>query len=339
MNSHIRRWAGIGFRGLLLGTAAVVVLFLFGAWFMTVQPVVTASRRAAPSVDPARLEAHVRALSEVHHPRSVDVPERLAAGANYVREALRQAGAMPISQAFDYEGKRFENIVARFGPKTGPLLVIGAHYDSHGAVERGAYVHTPGADDNASGVAALIELARLLTLNPPARPVELVAYTLEEPPVFRTAYMGSAVHASSLRAAGRDVELMISLEMVGYFSAAEATQSYPLPGMRFIYPDRGDFIAVVSRWGDWAETRRAKRLMAASTDLPVWSINAPKWVPGIDFSDHLNYWEMGIPAVMVTDTAFYRNHEYHRSGDTWDRLDYPRMAKVVQAVYSLTTAD
>ena len=143
--------------------------------------------------------------------------------------------------------------------------------------------HTPGADDNASGVAALIELGGALARDPPAQPVELVAWTLEEPPFFRTRDMGSARHADALKAAGTDVELAISIEMIGYFSDAPGSQQYPIPGMRYAYPDRGDFIALVGRFGDFVAMRRAKAVFAGSTALPVTSINAPALVPASIF--------------------------------------------------------
>jgi Zn-dependent M28 family amino/carboxypeptidase len=181
----------------------------------------------------------------------------------------------------------------------------------------------------------LIELAYLLGRNPPARTVELVAYTLEEPPHFRTSHMGSVRHARALAAARREVRLMVSLEMIGYFSDAAGSQSFPLPGMSLLYPSRGDFIALVGRFGDFGVTRRAKSLMAGATDLAVFSINAPGFIPGIDFSDHLSYWNEGFPALMVTDTAFYRNANYHRASDTDETLDYRRMAQVVQAVHAI----
>jgi Zn-dependent M28 family amino/carboxypeptidase len=241
------------------------------------------------------------------------------------------------------EEGRYKNIIARFGPQSGQLLVIGAHYDSHADARaeitdpRGYSLdtHTPGADDNASGVAGLLELARLLAREPQAQAIELVAYTLEEPPHFRT-QMGSVQHARSLSAAKRKVRLMLSLEMIGYFSDEPGSQRYPMRVLDHVYPDRGNFIALVGRMGDFAQMREAKALMTGATDLPVHSINAPPLIPGIDFSDHRSYWAEGYPALMLTDTAFYRNRHYHQAGDTFEKLDYERMAKVVQSVYAVT---
>jgi len=306
---------------------------------LVVQPFVQPSPSAAPAVDPARLERHVRALSVDFHPRSHDRVDNLEAAARYITDEFKTTGAAVQIQEVKVEGESYTNVIARFGPEQGDVLVIGAHYDSHAGTRKpgnGADTHTSGADDNASGVAGLIELARLLGRHPQARPIELVAYTLEEPPHFRTEHMGSAWHAKSLRAAGREVRLMLSLEMIGYFSDEAGSQKYPIAAMSYLYPDRANFIALVGRLGNFAATRRAKALMAGASDLPVHSLNGPVLVQGIDYSDHRNYWREGFPALMVTDTAFQRNAHYHRAGDTADTLDYVRSAKVVQSVYALT---
>jgi Zn-dependent M28 family amino/carboxypeptidase len=323
---------------LLLAALLVVVYWLIA------QPFVTPLRSKSPAVDIPRLQAHVHALSEEIYPRSYDQRAKLAAAAIYVRSQLASVGASPEEQVFTVDGERYRNIIARYGPSHGPVLVIGAHYDSYGNEIRGASfpggyddtTHTPGADDNASGVAGLIELARLLTRAPPNIGVELVAYSLEEPPHFRTEAMGSVQHARRLRSSGRKVELMISLEMIGYFSTDPQSQTYPVPGLKLIYPDRGDFIAIVGRIREGLVTRRVKAAMLGASDLPVYSMNALSFIAGIDFSDHSSYWNEGFPAVMITDTAFYRNPHYHQAGDTADRLDYERLAKVVQGVFAVT---
>ena len=322
----------------------IALLLLLLVWAAVTQPFVTPRLFTPPTVDAARLEAHVRMLSQTHYPRSFDQPEKLEAVADYIHAQLAQTGARVEDQFYKVEGARVRNVVARFGPADGPLLVIGAHYDSHGAAAEGAKnpkgfapeTHTPGADDNASGVAGLLELARLLATSPPTSPVELVAYTLEEPPHFRTANMGSAHHAAGLRAAKRDVKLMIALEMIGTFSDVAGSQRYPIPGMGLVYPTQGNFVAVIGRVRDGLTTRELKAAMAGATDLPVVSMNAPRILQGVDFSDHLSYWHEGYPALMVTDTAFQRNDQYHQAGDTADKLDYKRMAKVVQAVFAAT---
>ncbi len=199
---------------------------------------------------------------------------------------------------------------------------------------RDAMDELPGADDNASGVAVLLELARILGAErPPATHTELVAYVLEEPPYFRTGFMGSAVHAFSLRDAGAEVRAMLCLEMVGYFTSEPNSQDLPSALLRPLYPDRGDFIAIIGGLADRTLVRQVKRSFTAASSLPVRSMNGPRLIPGVDFSDHLSYWNVGYGAVMITDTAFYRNAAYHTEQDTPDRLDYEKMAEVVLGVY------
>lgn len=311
---------------ILLIVAALFVILIA----MTTQPLVGRIDLKVPAVSPERLKAHVRILSETLHPRSVAELDNLEAAASYIHAEFTAAGAAVADQWFEDRGEKYRNVIARFGPAEGPLLVIGAHYDS--------FETTPGADDNASGIAGLIELAGLLARHPPRRPVELVAYTTEEPPHFRASSMGSAHHAASLRAAGRDVSLMLAIEMIGWFSDAEGSQTYPVPGMKLLYPDKGDFIAIIGRFHDWSDTRKVKAAMRGSGDLPVYSINTLPVIPGVDFSDHLNYRAESYPALMITDTAFYRNPHYHTAEDTYDKIDYDRMAKVVEAVFATVQA-
>lgn len=313
----------------LFATLAVGAAGILGLTALVCQPWVTPVPSTPPAVDPARLEAHVKKLSIDFYPRSFEHRAKLERTAAYIAEQFKEAGAVVSMQDVAVDAVRYKNVVARFGPANGRLLVIGAHYDSHGA--------TPGADDNASGVAGLLELAHLLGQAAPSRPVELVAYALEEPPHFRTPHMGSVWHARALKEAGRDVELMLSLEMIGYFSDRPGSQAYPLAALKLGYPERGNFIALVGQFGDFGLSRSVKAAMSGASELPVYSLNAPSLVPGVDFSDHRSYWAQGYPALMVTDTAFMRNPAYHRAGDTYDKLDYKRMAMVVQAVYAVAT--
>jgi Zn-dependent M28 family amino/carboxypeptidase len=325
---------------MLVFVITVVLVILAGCVFLA-QPMVKPLAITPPPVDTGKLRAHVRMLSEQLYPRSFDHPKMLRAAASYIQAQFAATGAVAQEQVFTDDGDQYLNILARFGPADGPVIVIGAHYDSHADEARGGgfplgydiTTHTPGADDNASGVAGLIELARLLTAMPPKTGVELVAYTLEEPPNFRTQAMGSAHHARSMRASGRQVKVMVSLEMIGYFDSRPVTQTYPVPGLALLYPNRGDFIAIVGRIQDWAVTRRVKAGMLGASDLPVRSINALALLPGIGFSDHGSYWAEGFSALMVTDTAFFRNPNYHQAGDVASTLDYERMAKVIQGIF------
>lgn len=230
-------------------------------------------------------------------------------------------------QDYKADDETYSNIVVSIKgtQKNCETYVIGAHYDTYG--------NLPGADDNSSGVAGLMELARIYSENPPSCDLQLVAYTLEEPPYFRSDYMGSYIHAKSLAENGVDVAMMLSLEMIGYFSDMSGSQSYPVAGMQYLYSDKGDFISIVGDLSQISLTRFMKKEMRQSGTLPVYSINAPAWVQGIDFSDHMNYWKFDYPALMITDTAFNRNINYHTEDDTAEKLDYQRMAQVVDAVY------
>jgi Zn-dependent M28 family amino/carboxypeptidase len=303
------------------------VLFLVFLWFWLTQPLLSSSAKfIAPPVSPARLETHVRALAVEFTPRDHLHPENLDRAAAYIHREFEQAQGITVDAPYQIGGKNYRNVSAVFGPDTPERIVVGAHYDSAGPL--------PAADDNASGVAGLIELAYLLGEHPPAIRVELVAYTLEEPPYFHTAAMGSAHHAQGLKAAGVKVRMMLSLEMIGYFSDASGSQLFPSALLRAFYPSTGNFISIVGSMTQGFQVRRVKAAMRSAAPLRVYSINAPSLIPGVDFSDHLNYWNAGYPALMITDTAFYRNTAYHTPQDTPDRLNYQRMAMVVQGVYA-----
>jgi Zn-dependent M28 family amino/carboxypeptidase len=279
-----------------------------------------------PPVDPHSLETHVRMLSETLTPRDAGHPENLDRVAAYLRKAFTEAGGRVTDQPYRVGRTTYRNVVADFGPASNERIVIGAHYDTAGPY--------PGADDNASGVAGLLELARLLSGSDLPLTVELVAYTLEEPPYFRTQYMGSAVHAQALKAAGVKLRAMLSLEMIGYFTDAPDSQSFPAPGLSLLYPTTGNFIAVVGKLGQGSLVGQIRRAMAQATELPVHSIAAPRFLTGVDFSDHASYWKAGYPAAMITDTAFYRNPNYHTRIDTAETLDYRRMAQAVTGVFA-----
>ena len=297
-------------------------------WFWTTQPFTVTSGRPgdAPRADPARLAAHVRRLAGDLSPRDAGHADNLARAAAYIRAEMERARGRVSEQQYEVMGKTYTNVIATFGAETSERIVVGAHYDAAGAL--------PGADDNASGVAGLVELGQMLgAANLPLR-VDLVAYSLEEPPFFRTRHMGSALHAQTLRRQGADVRLMFSLEMIGYFSDEPGSQQFPVSFLGLFYPTRGNFISVVGNFSNGLSVRRVKRAMRSAAPLPVFSINAPRSIPGIDFSDHLNYWENGYDAVMITDTAFYRNGNYHTASDTPETLDYRRMALVVEGIYA-----
>lgn len=309
---------------LLRITGILVFLFVTGC-YLVAQPTRKSNSPSAMTADAARLRADVEMMSVTLHPRDWRNGENLDRCADYIAEELEKAGATIEFQDYEAIGQSHRNVIGRFGAGNARKIIVGAHYDSCD--------DTPGADDNASGVAGMLELARMIGTDPPDLEIELVAYTLEEPPFFRSPMMGSAVHAGSVADERERIIGAIVLEMIGYFSDEPGSQGYPLPLMKLFYPDRGDFITVVSRWDQAAWIKRVKTGMKGATSLPVYSFRGPQSLPGIDFSDHRNYWPHDIPALMVTNTAFHRNTAYHTPRDTADRLDYPRMGMVVVAVY------
>jgi hypothetical protein len=312
---------------MILAISLLFLLLITSAFFYVAQPLFgSAQQQSSVSVDPARLEFHVRLLSTTLAPRDYAHPANLDRVAEYIRHEFAQAKGRVSDQPFQVDGRTYRNIIAAFGPETQERVIVGAHYDAAGPY--------PGADDNASGVAGLIELAHLLAVSQLPMQVELIAYTLEEPPFFMTEQMGSAVHARSLQEEGALVRAMLSLEMIGYFSDAEGSQHFPRRILSLLYPERGNFITVVGKFGQGLLARRIKKAMAGGSSLPVYSINAPRSIPGIDFSDHLNYWQAGYKAVMITDTSFYRNPNYHTAADTAETLDYRQMGQVVAGVYA-----
>ena len=272
----------------------------------------------------ANLRAHVRMLSEELVPRSWRHRNNLEKAAGYIAASLQASGGRIEMQPFEAAGQIYTNILAAFGPDREPWIVVGAHYDVAG--------DGPGADDNASAVAGLLELGHLLGQQPLSRRVLLAAYSLEEPPFFGTSHMGSFVHARSLKRAGRRIELMICLEMIGYFSDQPGSQLFPFPLLRLFYPSTGNFVMVVDRIAS-NHGPRIRDGMRQAEALPVYSINAPSFLWGIGLSDHRSFWKAGFDAVMITDTAFYRNRAYHTAEDAADRLDYARMAGVVDALF------
>ncbi len=313
-----------------------LVMTLAFAWYRVTQPFVTiapppVSASALPNASSAGLERHVRKLALDFPNRSSDNPTQLHRAADYIEGELAQLGFKVVRQEFVARGQAYRNLLVSMGPETTDVLVIGAHYDVAGK--------QPGADDNASGVAGLLELARLLKSVDLKQKVELVAYTLEEPPYFGSQFMGSAIHAKAMKRSGKRASLMLSLECIGYFSDVPGSQDYPVRLLSWIYPTVGNFIALVGYYEDGKTARRVKAAMQSANSLPVRSINAPGFVVGVDFSDHRNYWSEGFVGMMVTDTAFYRNMAYHTPDDTPQRLDYRRMAQVVDGVRAVVLAE
>jgi Zn-dependent M28 family amino/carboxypeptidase len=314
------------FRILIATCCGAVVLLLIFSLILR-QPVMVGLRwNGGPRADARRLENDVRFLTTTALPRSAANPESLHRTAAWIARSFRESGGRVTLQSFQARGHTWENVVAEFGPDdhSRPLLIIGAHYDAFGEMRP-----LPGADDNASGTAGLLELARLLGQAPPRTPLMLVAYTNEEPPFFGSEEMGSAVNAATLARQHRAVKGMICLEMIGYYARE---QSWPTPLFSLLYPSHGDFVGVAGGWNDRSLARWVKRGIIGAGGIDVVSFTGPRETS--DASDQRNYWAQGWPAVMVTDTAFLRNPNYHTIRDTAATLDYQRMAAVVNGVFN-----
>lgn len=273
-----------------------------------------------------RLRRHVHTLAGEIGERNVFVSRSLHAAETYIRRELHAYGHVPSAQSYAVRGVTSANLEVGCTGSAMPeeILIVGAHYDS---VEG-----SPGADDNASGVAVLLELARRFRSTATERTVRFVAFTNEEPPFFMSAEQGSRVYARAVRSRGEDVRLMISLEMLGCYDTAPGSQRYP-PLLKHFYPPQGDFIAFVSNLRSRAALERFTQAFRAASDFPSECASLPFWLPGVAWSDHFSFWMVGYPALMVTDTAFYRYAHYHTRDDTPEKLDYGRMARVTDGLY------
>lgn len=271
------------------------------------------------------LQGHVTALAGAIGERSTRRHPATRQAAAYVENALRQLGYEVAVQEFQAHGQTQRNLEAtRPGNARGSeIVIVGAHYDTA--------EDAPGADDNASGTAAVLALARILKTSTPARTIRFVAFATEEPPSFATADMGSRHYADAARAAGDSIVAMVAIESIGYYDMEPGSQRYPFP-LNLAYPDRGDFIGFVSNLRSRGLLRRAIAAFRAHTAFPTQGAAAPWWVPGVWWSDHWPFWRQGYRAIMISDTAPYRNPFYHTTADTPDKLDYGRMARVVEGL-------
>jgi len=267
-----------------------------------------------------RLEKHVYVLSEEIGVRNAFTYQPLELAADYIVDEFEKIGYDVQILPYSAGGRLFKNIQAE---KKGDdeIIIIGAHYDTVRT--------TPGADDNAAGVAVLLELARLMAKKNITKTIRFVAFSTEEPPFFKTNKMGSFVYASSLE--DERIVGMISLEMVGYYSDQPYSQNYPL-WYGLFRPSQGNFIGIISdfrsrQWKDQVTTA-----LTQSTDLPVESIWLFRWIPGTDWSDHWSFWQYDYPALMITDSGPYRNPHYHQHSDTYEKLDYDKMAKLTRGL-------
>lgn len=308
---------------LLLGLAALAVAY----WYSLSLPGESYAGPPAPITDAERsladrLRRHVTAIAS--EPHNVAHYEALERSASYIENELKSLGYAPVAQVYDIGGKPVRNIAVELAPPgadaSTPSVVVGAHYDSYG--------NAPGANDNGSGSAAVVELARLLKDAPlKGKRLRLVLFVNEEPPYDRTADMGSYRYAKSLKDTGEKVAGMISLETIGAFSDQPGTQKYPAP-FDFIFPNVANFVAFVALPGGRSFLHDVVGGFRKHAQFPTIGGTAPDFVDGIGWSDHWSFYVLGYPAIMVTDTALFRYPEYHTPRDLPEKVDYEKLARI-----------
>lgn len=271
-----------------------------------------------------RLYQHIWFLSEEIGERHFENPGSLDGAANYIEQKLVASGLQ--TQRHSFENNTYHNIIAEISgtSRIDEIIIVGAHYDTVWL--------SPGANDNASGVAAMLEIARNLAGMNPERTIRFVAFSNEEQPFAGSDEMGSMMYARHVQEAGENIVAMYSLEMLGYYSEAPGSQNYP-PPLNWFYPDQANFIAFVSNIKSGRMLWQSLMAFRKHSDFPVQGlVMSERLVPDIRRSDHASFWDTGYPAVMVTDTADFRNIHYHTVGDTIRTLDFRKMAGVVEGL-------
>jgi hypothetical protein len=312
--------------GAIVAFAMIIALSASALWYSLHMPGRSHSGDIPPALPgeiqlAARLKSHVVAIAT--RPHNVRHYEALEAAAAYIEQSLQALGYRVVTQTYEVHDKVVRNLEVTVEPTASnlntPSIIVGAHYDSAG--------NAPGANDNGSGVAATLELARLLANAKPKRRLRFVLFVNEEPPYFQTADMGSERYAGLLDERREHVAAMLSLETLGYYSSQPDSQNYPRPFAAF-FPNRADFIAFVGMPGSRNLVRQAIGAFRRQAALPSIGGVAPAAITGVDWSDHGPFAQRGHPAIMITDTALFRYPHYHRPTDTPDKLDYERLARV-----------
>lgn len=273
---------------------------------------------------PQILESHVYKLAHEIGERSIFRLDKLSDAARYIEQVLTSFGYKVEFQAYTTSGVTAKNIIAtKIGVEgQDEIIIVGAHYDT---------CFNPGADDNASGVAALLELARFMSDKKTRCSIKFIAFVNEEPPFFKSEDMGSRVYVRGARKRGEDIKAALIFESIGYYSDRLHSQRYP-PFLGIFYPNRGNFITVVGNFSSRWLVKEVVLNLKNTIRFPVESFVGPGIVPGVDFSDNWSFWKEGYPAVMITDTALYRNPDYHLSSDTYEKLNYENMAELINGL-------
>jgi Zn-dependent M28 family amino/carboxypeptidase len=316
IRSRLLLWTPVAIFAGLLTTCAYRAIAMPGSSHAEPLPALSEMERARALA----LRADVTGLAGTIGERRMGHGTSLDDARRYIEGELARAGFQPTLETYEVRGAPVSNVVAELAGKTRGIVVIGAHYDS---VE-GA----PGANDNASGVATLLALARELAGTKHEKSVRFIAFANEEQPFFESGEMGSQTSAARSKARGERITSMLSLETLGYYTDAENSQKYPFP-LSTVYPSRGNFVAFVGNTASRDLVRTSVAAFRETVAFPSEGGALPESTPGVGWSDHASYWRIGVPAVMVTDTAFLRYPHYHLPSDTPDKLDYERLARVV----------
>jgi Zn-dependent M28 family amino/carboxypeptidase len=274
-----------------------------------------------------RLKQHVYKLSHEIGDRSIFNYEKLKEAENYISQQFQSFGYSVELQEYALYGNRVRNIIAtKLGhKKPQEIIILGAHYDT---------CFNPGADDNASAISGLLEVARFLYDKPTSRTIKFISFVNEEPPFFKSEDMGSRVYVREAKEKELDIKTVIILEMIGYYSDRPNSQRYP-PILGMFYPNKANFIAVVGRFGLARLIREIVIDFKKATNFPIESVVTFGFITGVDFSDHWSFWKDGYPAVMITDTAFYRYPPYHTQSDTYEKLNYAGIREVTKGISSV----
>jgi Zn-dependent M28 family amino/carboxypeptidase len=280
------------------------------------------------SIDAQNLYTHVHHMADTIGERHIFIPASLKQAANYIKDVWKDTGYEVTAYPYSVKGVQCSNyeITVPGLRKPNDIILIGAHYDS--------VPGSPAANDNASGVAALLELSRCLRNCRPAVTLRCVAFVNEEPPFFDWDQMGSMKYARMAKRRGDNIRFMVSLETIGFYTQRPGSQRYP-PIIKHFYPPTGDFVAFVSNLRSRRVMKNAVRAFKAVSDFPLQHIATLAAVPGVSWSDHLSFWRQGYKAFMVTDTAFYRYPYYHGAGDTPEKLNYPAFAHMCEGLLQM----
>ncbi|MDA3884933.1 MAG: M28 family peptidase [Candidatus Delongbacteria bacterium] len=304
----------------------IVPIILLALISLSCSPDILIKEKAVPE----NLLKTVTFLADSLDGRNFNQIDNLDSSANYIAGKFKEFGMEPKFQTYEVNNTEYKNVYCKLQGRSEEVIIVGAHYDSCGEY--------PASDDNASGVAGLIETIRIVSKSDSIPfTIIFVSFTLEEPPNFRTKHMGSYQFAKYGVENNWSVKEMIAIDMIGYYTENEE-QDYPSSIFKLLYPSKGNFIAAISNFYSSSIADDFQEHAEALDQINCIQLAAPVSLPGIDFSDHLNYWNLGYKAFMITNTAFYRNKEYHTRFDTSDRLDYIKMGYVVNALsnYLLT---